>query len=56
LIIIPMIATVLQVVDVEPCYLITYSAGLITVVLGSEITLNDPGEDYVSGGYQPDLS
>ena len=55
LLIMPTIANVLLVVDFEPWFLVTYSAGLITCVLGFEKEIHGPTEDYISGGYQPDL-
>lgn len=55
--ILPMIANVMTMADVEPSFIVTYSSGLITDVLGTEggIVSGGPGSELAAGNFEPDL-
>lgn len=55
LMILPIISTVLILADIEPWYMITYSSGLITNVLGVESEPNPHDEELNLTRFTPDL-
>ncbi len=52
--ILPIISGVLIFVDVEPWFLVTYSAGLITGVLGLPVEMHGPGAEGMAA-LQPEF-
>ncbi|MCK5560970.1 MAG: hypothetical protein KAJ51_10270 [Thermoplasmata archaeon] len=52
--ILPIISNVLMWVDVEPWFMVTYSSGLITTVLGFPSELHGPGAEGIAS-FQPDF-
>ena len=56
LMIIPIVTNVISLVDVDPWWSITHSAGLITDVLGVGTSGGfGPGEEHLVGGFSPDF-
>lgn len=54
--VLPIVSKVLQGIDIEPWFLVTYSAGLITDVLGTGEEVGfGPGKHMAVSGFEPDL-
>ena len=54
--VLPLVSSVLQGIDVEPWFVVTYSAGLITEVLGATGDAGfGPGKHMTVPGFEPDL-
>jgi ABC-type transport system involved in multi-copper enzyme maturation permease subunit len=54
--VLPLVSSVLQGIDVEPWFVVTYSAGLITDVLGATGDAGfGPGKHMAVPGFEPDL-
>jgi ABC-2 type transport system permease protein len=56
--ILPIISSVLQLADVEPWFIVTYSAGLMTNVLAVTASTGGPGQGPAGGfgaGFEPDF-
>jgi ABC-type transport system involved in multi-copper enzyme maturation permease subunit len=54
--VLPILAVIFQVLNIEPWFVVTYSAGLITNVLGTNIIGGNGGAESGINNFQPDLA